>query len=387
VDGSFPDAYGTPFNPPTPPTPDYSGVDAVCAAYGPLGVKMLVVVYPVAPDTTSWSTAAGGSKSKALLTWADPSNMTMMDQLCTSMQAVIDRWRTKWVEYGGSLEDLEFQFGNEEALGGSGSLPSTASNAGHYDIWSDAAGTVSSAGYLRTQAVAVHGEGHVLTDANIDSLATSLSRADLADARGVNETNSYILSQVNFYDHLLIGPAMEHQISGGWGGLSAPNALIGSSTVPARERASRFPDSFNFDDYYDKSSINVYIGSHSSVGSTTPALYAQWMKQAIVRMCTRYRQEVPAFARKGMWITECGLSTNWVPDGTVSDLRGSYWKALLNMFPLLPDIERVYLYRGHNYSSGEDALSSSTNFGIFASTGAASPGASETVVSSSATTS
>lgn len=366
VDGSFQDARGTYSG-----SPDYTGVDAWCEAFAPLGGLGVVVYYPNKTDTLSWSTAEGGSLCSRY--WKGAFS-TAIDTQIDRDNSIRDRFSSRWSLHGGDASNLVFQVGNEIGIGGAGGPLSTASNNGKYDIYSDLAGTVSSPGYLRTQLASAFGEGTVPTDANFDTLATSLSRADIADLRGYHETMDYIMTQMDWGGHTLIAPAFEHQISA-WKSSSAPLGLIGSNTIASRERSTYFNGSFSYYTNFSRNAFNIYVGDYSSYGSTTPDEYAENLHQMIVSAYNRLWSDSPSVhKKKKIWVTEIGFSANWLPSSTHAK-RGEYWPAILSRLRRSNVIERAFLYRLKNYSAGEDAFNVNSNFGIFSSEGHVSEGA------------
>lgn len=367
VDGSIPDSIGT-----YPGTPDYSGIDAFCEAFAPLGKPGIIVIYPYAPDLNSWSIAQGGSLCSRYMRWSSPGDMAMMDNLKIGFQNGIDRYISEWEGNGGALSNLWFQWGNEFGIGGGGGPVSYASNHGKYDIYSDLAGTVSSPGYFRAQCAANLLEGTVPTDADFDALATTISRADVADLRGYHESCAELIGALDFGGCKVIGGAFEHQISP-WGASATPLALLGDNTIASRERATYFAHSYHSN--FSANAFNLYIGDHSAVGGITPYGYARNQRRMIHQAVKRFRT-TGAYANKPIYITECGIVAPWIPSVT-QEKRGEYWAELIAMFRSLTCVERVAFYRLSNYSAGEDLLNSSTNYGTVLSTGNTSAGAKE----------
>ncbi len=364
VDGAIVDSIGT-----YPGSSNFTGIDAFCEAYAPLGKPGIIVIYPLAPDTNSWSTAQGGSLCSRYLRWSSPGDMTMITNLKTGYQNGIDRYIEKWLEFGGSLSNLWFQWGNEFGIGGAGGPLSSASNEGKYDKFSDLAGTVSSPGYFRTQCETHLLPGTVPTDANFDSLATTLSRADIANLRGYHETSAEIINAMDFGGCKVIGGAFEHEISA-WGASATPLALLGSSTVAERERNTYYAHSYH--SLFAANAFNLYIGNHSGVGGITPYGYARNQRRMIVQAVKRFRT-TGSYANKPIYITECGFAAPWIPSAT-QEKRGEYWEELIAMFRSLTCVERVAFYRLQNYSASEDLLNNSGNFGTVLSTGNTSAG-------------
>jgi len=370
VDSSFVDGVGTYSG-----SVDYSGIDAFCAAYAPMATSALVVDYLLAPDHSSWSTAQGGSLCSRYLRWSSPGDLTMIDTLVTRRNLLIARLASKWVEYGNSLSNLYIQVGNEIGLGGSGGPLSYASNHGKYDKFSDLAGTVSDPGYFRRELSTLFGEGTVPTDADFDSAATSLSRADIANLRGYHETAEYILGETDYQGCTLIAPAFEHQIASSWGSSSSPLSLLGAGTIAARERATYFNSNFSYYSMFSRNALNIYVGNNSAVGGMSPSVYAEYLYRMVVNAVQRLRtSSSSAHFKKKVWVTEIGIASNWIPSPT-QEKRGEYWAALLGRFRQCSIVERIYFYRLGNYTLAEDSLSSNANFGLHISTGAPSAGA------------
>ncbi len=388
-DGMFPETYGTPFNPPTPPTPVYTGIDAVLEAYIPKGIRVGFVIYFTKPDTNSWSNAEApyGSLCSMRIVFSD-GNTVVIDQVCTSMQLTINHIRTWCFDRGYDPEYwVYFQAGREPGPGGPGGPKDYATNHGRYDKFSDSAGTIASPGYLRARMIELRNEEYLDTDADWQALGAVLATGDaargtqIAAIRGFHETMQYIMDRVNFYNHILIGPSMECQISAPWLSVSSPNSLVSVNTNCDRARATFYPVGFDYYERFDILAIDIYIGDHRAVANMSAFKFGAACKAMANQVVRRLRQGTTrSVFLKPVWVMEVGGAANWIPNVT-QELRGEYAVQIMKHMLEIPGVNAVGFYRGKNYSSSEDALNSNANFGLKTSAGVISAGANALAVS------
>lgn len=382
LDGLMSDTFGTPWNPPTPPTRTYANILPAIREIAATGKELCVVLYCFAPDTNSWSTVAGGSLCSRLIR-PGASNIVLLE-VRDGSQDFIDAVVAEWLIYGGSLSKLKFQIGRELGIGGGGGPLSTASNHGKYDAFSDSAGTVSSPGYFRTQAALLFGEGWHMNAADCQDMGDALASGDptrgaeIAELLGVHDVLEFIVPNLNFYGCQVIGPAYEHQIGNAWGSVSA-ETNIGASTIADRERQSLYKRGYSWPAYIDSIAFDLYMGDQS----TMPSLGIRKFGDLLIDMCQEAVSRVRAVSGSDhgahslpAWLTEVGFAWKWIVNSGESfdqAARGKYFRTLYDLAPCLP-FEVVGLYRWENYSGSEDSTSSSTNFGMCTSAGKASVG-------------